>query len=183
MVQLPEKTDENSEAYKSGYKTIAEIGKERIRRAGKKIQEEAGLNGVNLDIGFRVLKADASNMKDVYYSPDAAVQAHLLDQVTNIKEDRSAEDLLFQVLLDWGVDLALPITRETIQGNEVFFVADNALAACFDVGLDVEFVKELAKRKPLRVVFHDAGFASDDVKINVEQIFKLRSPETEIKTI
>lgn len=183
MVQLPEKTDENSEAYKSGYKTIAEIGKERIRRAGKKIQEEAGLNGVNLDIGFRVLKADASNMKDVYYSPAAAVQAHLLDQVTNIKEDRSAEDLLFQVLLDWGVDLALPITRETIQGNEVFFVADNALAACFDVGLDVEFVKELAKRKPLRVVFHDAGFASDDVKINVEQIFKLRSPETEIKTI
>ncbi len=147
------------------------------------MKEEVGLNGLNLDIGFRVLKVDASNMKDVYYSPDAAAQANLLNQVANIKADRSSEDLLYQVLLDWGVDLALPITRETILGNEVFFVDENALTACFDVGLNEEFVKELAKRKPLRAVFHDAGFASDDLKINVEQIFKLLSPETEIRSI
>ena len=183
VVQLAEETDKKSELFIAGYKTIAAIGQERIRRAGKKIKEGAGLMGTNLDIGFRVLKVDKSNMKDVYYSPDTATQATLLDQVTNIKANRSSEDLLFQVLLDWGVDLSLPIARETILDNEVFFVDENALAACFDVGLDVEFVKELAKRKPLRAVFHDAGFASDDVKINVEQIFQLLSPETELKTI
>lgn len=183
MIQLPQETAETSEAYKAGYKTIAEIGKERIRRAGKKIKEEAGLMGTNLDIGFRVLKVDTSNMKDVYYSPDTAEQANLLDQIGNIKPDRTAEDLLFQVLLDWGVDLSLPIIRETISGKQVFFVDQNALAACFESGIDEDFVKELAKRQPLRAVFRDDGFASDAVKINVEQIFKQMSPTTEVKSI
>jgi len=162
---------------------VSELSKERIRLSGSKIRNEVGLNLLNLDIGFRVLKIDTSNMKDVYYSPDEQAQANLLDQIGNVKEDRTAEDLLFQVLLDWGVDLALPIMRETIQGKEVFSVDENALEACFDVGLNEDFVKELAKRKPLRAVFRDAGFASDDVKINVEQIFKLLSPETEVRSI
>ncbi len=193
LVQWPEETDEKSEAYKAGYKNIAEIGKERIRRAGRKIKDEAGLNGVNLDIGFRVLKIDTSNMKDVYYCPDEQAQASLLDQVTNVKEDRTSEDLLFQVLLDWGVDLSLPIVREKIETGdgrqetgksyEVFFVDENALAACFDTGITEDLVKELAKRQPLRAVFRDAGFTSDAVKINVEQIFKLTSPGTEVRSI
>jgi adenine-specific DNA-methyltransferase len=136
-----------------------------------------------LDIGFRVLKIDSSNMKDVYYAPDAVQQGDLLAQVDNIREDRTAEDLLFQVLLDWGVDLALPITTETIAGKQVFFVDSNALAACFESGINEDFVKALAARHPLRAVFRDAGFGSDSVKINIEQIFKLISPTTEVKTI
>jgi adenine-specific DNA-methyltransferase len=184
-VQLPEACDEKSEAFKAGYKTIAEIGKERIRRAGQKIKlDNADKESIaQLDIGFRVLKIDSSNMKDVYYTPDAVQQIHLFDQIDNIREDRTAEDLLFQVLLDWGVDLTLPITQETITGKTVLFVDDNALAACFDVDINEAFVKELATRHPLRVVFRDAGFASDSVKINIEQIFKLLSPSTEIKTL
>ena len=137
----------------------------------------------SLDIGFRVLKIDSSNMKDVYYTPDTVKQEHLFDQIDNIREGRTPEDLLFQVLLDWGVDLTLPIIQETIAGKTVFFVDDNALAACFDVDINEAFVKELSQRHPLRVVFRDAGFASDSVKINVEQIFKLMSPNTEIKTL
>ena len=121
-------------------------------------------------------------MKDVYYTPDAVQQTHLFDQVDNIREDRTAEDLLFQVLLDWGVDLTLPITQETIAGKTVLFVDDNALAACFDADINEAFVRRLAARHPLRVVFRDDGFASDNVKINIEQIFKLISPTTEIKT-
>jgi adenine-specific DNA-methyltransferase len=176
-IQLAENTG------RTDYTTIAEICKERLRRAGEKTKSEVGMIAATQDFGFRVFKIDKSNMMDIYYSPDDQAQVNLIDQIRNIKPDRSAEDLLFQVLLDWGVDLALPIARETILGKEVFFVDENALAACFDVGLDEEFVKELAKRKSLRVVFHDAGFASDDVKINVEQIFKLLSPETDIKSI
>lgn len=185
LVQLPDACDEKSEAFKAGYKTIAEIGKERIRRAGKKIKEDnAGKDGIaQLDIGFRVLKIDSSNMKDVYYAPDAVKQGDLLAQVDNIREDRTAEDLLFQVLLDWGVDLALPITQETIAGKKVFFVDGNALAACFETGINEEFVKALAARHPLRAVFRDSGFGSDSVKINIEQIFKLVSPTTEVKSI
>lgn len=183
MVQLPEACDENSEAFKAGYKSIAEISKERIRRAGKRIKTENALTAPNLDIGFRVLKIDSSNMKDVYYAPDAVKQGDLLAQVNNIREDRTVEDLLFQVLLDWGVDLALPITQETIAGKQVFFVDGNALAACFETGINEEFVKALAARHPLRAVFRDAGFGSDSVKINIEQIFKLISPTTEVKSI
>jgi adenine-specific DNA-methyltransferase len=136
-----------------------------------------------LDVGFRVLKIDTSNMKEVYYTPDAVTQEALPGLVDNIRADRSPEDLLFQVLLDWGVDLALPISQQTIAGKTVFFVDGNALAACFETGIDEDFVKQLAAHKPLRVVFRDAGFVSDSVKINVEQVFKLLSPATEIKTL
>jgi len=185
MVQLPEPCDEKSEAYKSGYKTIADIGKERIRRAGKKIKEDNATTAPDLDIGFRVFKVDSSNMQDVYYNPDAYSQDTLFKMTDNIKSDRTEEDLLFQVLLDWGVDLSLPVSKEKIAGNDVFFVSDNALAACFarEGEITEDFCKELAKREPLRVVFRDAGFKDDSVKINVEQIFKLASPHTEIKTI
>ena len=185
MVQLPEPCDEKSEAFKAGYKTIAEIGKERIRSAGKKIKEENALTAPNLDIGFRVLKVDSSNMQDVYYNPDAYSQDLLSKMADNIKPDRTDEDLLFQVLLDWGVDLSLPISKEKIAGNDVFFVSDNALVACFAKKGEIteDFCKELAKYKPLRVVFRDSGFKDDSMKINVEQIFKLMSLNTEIKTI
>ena len=183
LVQLPEACSDDSEPGKAGFKTIAEISKERIRRAGIKIKTDSEITSPDLDIGFRVLKIDSSNMKEVYYTPDAVSQDLLSDQVNNIREDRTSEDLLFQVLLDWGVDLALPITQETIDGKPVFFVDSNALAACFETGINEDFVKLLAKRAPLRVVFRDAGFASDSVKINVEQIFKLMSPGTEVKTI
>lgn len=182
MVQLPERCDERSEAFKAGYKTIAEICKERIRRAGQKISADYA---DKLDIGFRVLKIATSNMADVYYAPDALDKASLDLFVDNIKPDRTAEDLLFQVMLDWGVDLALPIEKKAIQGKDVFFVDGDALAACFDAhgGVNEAFVKELATHKPLRVVFRDAGFEDSAVKINVEQIFKLLSPGTEVKSI
>ncbi len=187
LVQIPEACDEKSVALKAGYKTIAEIGKERIRRAGQKIkQDNADKPGIDqLDIGFRVLKVDSSNMNDIYYTLDALKQGDLFNFVDNVREDRTEEDLLFQVLLDWGVDLSLPITRETIAGLSVLFVDGNALAACFDKdgGITEDFVKQLAARQPLRVVFRDAGFANDSVKINIEQIFKLLSPSTEIKTL
>jgi adenine-specific DNA-methyltransferase len=183
MVQLPELCDVASDAFKAGFKTIAEISKERIRLAGKKVSTGQCHKGWSRDIGFRVLKIDSSNMKEVFYTPDAVSQDLLSDQVNNIREDRTPEDLLFQVLLDWGVDLALPITQESIAGKAVYFVDGNALAACFEEGVSEEFVKQLAKREPLRVVFRDAGFANDSVKINVEQIFKLMSPTTDIKTI
>ena len=185
MVQLDEKTNEDSAAYQAGFKTIPEVSRERIRRAGKSVLAEAGHEKWNKDIGFRVLKIDTSNMADVYYAPDALDKANLDLFVDNIKPDRTAEDLLFQVMLDWGVDLALPIEKKTIQGKDVFFVDGNALAACFDAhgGIDEAFVKELATHQPLRVVFRDAGFKDSAVKINVEQIFKLLSPSTEVKSI
>jgi adenine-specific DNA-methyltransferase len=183
MVQLPEPCDPKSEAHQGGYGSIADIGKERLHRAGAKIKEEAGPLIVDLDIGFRVLKIDTSNMKDVYYKPDALRQDELFTHVDNIKDDRTPEDLLFQVLLDWGVDLSLPITEERIEGKRVFFVDQNALTACFDKRITEEMVKKLAERKPMRAVFRDSGFSSDAVKINVEQIFKLISPDTEVKVI
>jgi adenine-specific DNA-methyltransferase len=184
MVQIPEATDEKSEAYKANYKTIAEIGKERIRRAGEKIKEDnADKKGIDdLDVGFRVLKVDSSNMRDVYYTPDNTKQSGLLD-FDNIKVGRSDEDLLFQVLLDWGVDLTLKIERKDIDGKSVYFVDDDTLAACFEKNIDEDFVKELAKTQPLRVVFRDSSFTGDDVKINVEQIFKHTSEHTDIKVI
>ena len=187
MVQLPEACDPKSEAFKAGYKTIAEIGKERIRRAGQKIKaDNTDKEYINqLDIGFRTLKIDTSNMSDVYYTPDALDKAKFDLFVDNIKPDRTPEDLMFQVMLDWGVDLALPITKQSIQGKDVFFVDGNVLAACFDASgsIDEAFVKELAKHQPLRVVFRDAGYKNSAVKINVEQIFKLLSPATEVKCI
>lgn len=185
LVQLPERCDEKSEAYKIGYKTIAEISKERIRRAGKKIIEGNRHEDWSQDIGFRTLKIDTSNMADVYYTPDALDGGNLDLFVDNIKPDRTPEDLLFQVMLDWGVDLALPINKQSIHGKDVFFVDGNALAACFDASgsIDEAFVKELAKHQPLRVVFRDAGYKNSAVKINVEQLFKLLSPATEVKCI
>ena len=183
MVQLPEPCDEKSEAFKAGYKTIAEIGKERIRRAGKKIKEESPMTTQNLDIGFRVFKVDTSNMKDVYYAPDELKQENMELFKDPIKPDRRPEDLLFQVFLDWGLDLTLPIAKETIDGKKFFIVDTNALIACFDSGITEELVKKLAKHKPLRAVFRDDAFGSDSVKINVEQIFKLLSPATEVKSI
>ena len=138
MVQLPEPCDEKSGAARAAYKTIAEISKERIRRTGKKILEGECGEGWNKDIGFRVLKVDSSNMADVYYTPDALNQDQLKIITTNIKPKRTPEDLLFQVLLDWGVDLSLPIRKETIQGKTVFFVDENALVACFDTGVNEE---------------------------------------------
>ncbi len=183
MVQLPEATDLQPEHSTDGLSTIAEVSKERIRRAGKKILEAECHLHWNRDVGFRVLKVDTSNMKDVYYRPDELKQSDLLDMVDNVKEGRTAEDLLFQVLVDWGVDLTLPIRRETVRGKTVFFVDENALVACLDHGVTEDLVKELAKREPLRAVFRDNGFVSDAVKINVEQIFRQLSPTTEIKSI
>jgi adenine-specific DNA-methyltransferase len=183
MVQIPEPTNENSVARKAGWKNIAEISKERIRRAGKQILEGDCHSGWNRDVGFRVLKVDTSNMQDVYYRPDQVDQRDLLQAVDNIKPDRTAEDLLFQVLVDWGVDLTLPIRRETVQGKKVFFVDENALVACFDAGVTEELVKDLAGREPLRVVFRDNGFVSDAVKINVEQVFRQLSPSTDVRSI
>jgi len=185
MIQLPEQVSADSAAAEAGLSSIADIGKERIRRAGNGILEGELHDVWNQDIGFRSLKVDTSNMADVYYSPDALDKADFNLFVDNIKPDRTAEDLLFQVMLDWGVDLALPITQRTLQGKDVFFVDGNALAACFDYsgGVDEAFVKELAKEQPLRVVFRDAGFKDSAVKINVEQIFKQLSPSTEVKCL
>lgn len=181
MVQAAEKT--SGAASDAGYKNIAEISKERIRRAGQKILEGECHPDWNKDVGFRVLKIDSSNMADVFYTPDQTAQADLLSRVDNVKPDRTAEDLLFQVLLDWGVDLTLPIRRETVQGKTVFFVDDTALMACFDAGISEGLVKELAGHAPMRIVFKDTGFADDQTKINVRQIFKAMSPSTEVKAI
>ena len=164
---------------------ISEISKERTRRAGAALREKEGVPDWNRDVGFRVLKVDSSNMADVYYTPDAIEQGQLKIFTVNIKPDRKPEDLLFQVLLDWGVDLSLPIRKEIIQGKTVFFVNEPPydLVACFDTGVNEDLVKELARFEPLRVVFRDTGFVSDAVKINVEQIFKQMSPGTEVKAI
>jgi adenine-specific DNA-methyltransferase len=183
MAQIPEATDEKSEAYKADYKTIAEIGKERIRRAGEKIKEDnADKEGIDdLDVGFRVLKVDSSNMKDVYFSPDNTSQDDMFDMASNIKDDRTDEDLLFMVLLDWGIDLSVKIERKEIAGKTVYFADDNFLAACFEENLDENFVKALVVQQPLKVVLRDSGFASSSVKINVEQIFK--QADIEVKVI
>lgn len=183
LIQLPESIESGSQAGALGFDNICEISKERIRRAGDKIIGGDCHPDWNRDVGFRVLKVDTSNMQDVYYRPDQIDQKDLLASVDNIKPDRSAEDLLFQVLVDWGVDLTLPIQRETVQGKTVFFVDGNALIACFETGVTEELVKELASREPLRVVFRDNGFVSDAVKINVEQVFRQLSPGTDVQSI
>jgi adenine-specific DNA-methyltransferase len=183
MAQIPEATDEKSEAYKADYKTIAEIGKERIRRAGEKIKtDNADKEGIdNLDTGFRVLKVDSSNMKDVYFSPDNTSQDDMFDMASNIKDDRSDEDLLFMVLLDWGIDLSVKIERREVLGKAVYFADDDYLAACFSDNIDENFVKAVVAEQPRKVVLRDSGFASSSVKINVEQIFK--QADIEVKVI
>ena len=197
MVQLPETTAETSEAYKAGYKNICEIGKERIRRAGKKIKEEIEQNNTQLklgeepkkvpDIGFRVFKVDDTNMNDVYYAPKDYNKSMLEQLTSNIKDDRTDEDLLYGVLLDWGVELSLPHKVETIDGKKVHIVNDNDLGAdliaCFEQNISENVVREIAKKQPTRVVFRDNSFNTDDHKINVEEIFKLLAPNTTVKVI
>jgi adenine-specific DNA-methyltransferase len=220
MVQIPEATDEKSEAHKAGYKNICEIGKERIRRAGKSILDgittelgekraqlakytegSLGLSGdekvetltgdiarlkgvlANLDTGFRVYRLDESNMKDVYYKPQDITQASLDLFADNVKTDRTADDLLAQVMLDWGLPLSLNIEQADVSGKRVFKVAGNSLYACFDSGIDEAFAKAIAEAQPLRIVFHDSGFANDTAKINVKQLLKQLSPDTEMKVI
>lgn len=199
LIQLPEKTykvvnDEkvpldgtSGEAFKSGYKTIAEIGKERIRRAGKKILEENAdklkARKTPLDIGFRVYKTDTSNMKDVFYHPSSLKQDQLDFLESNIKEDRTPEDLLTQVVLDLGLELSLPIEKKKIKGNDVFFVQTNSLVACFDDAIDFGIIDEIAKLQPLKVVFKDASFRDDKDRINLEERFKRLSPETKIAVL
>ena len=183
MVQLPEKCDEKSEAYKAGYRTICEIGKERIRRAGAKIKDEAGLAAQNLDTGFRVLKCDTSNMKDVYYNP-AEYEVNMFSRLEdNIKEDRTPEDLLFQVMLDLGVLLSSKIEETTIAGKKVFNVEDNYLIACFDSDVSEETIKAIAKQKPYYFVMRDSSMASDSVATNFDQIFATYSPDTVRKVL
>ena len=185
MVQLPEKTDETSQAYKAGYKNICEIGKERIRRAGKKIFEEnKDKEGIeNLDIGFRVLKLDDTNMRDIYYSPSEYSQDLLFKLDSNVKSDRSDLDLLFGCLLEWGLSLSLPYTCENIEGYAIHNYNDGDLIACFDENISENAVIQIAKQRPLRAVFRDTSFANSPSKINIKEIFKLLSPNTRVKVI
>ena len=181
MVQLPEVCDENSEAYKAGYQNICEIGKERIRRAGKKIVEETGKK--DLDIGFRVLKLDSSNMKDVYYAPADYKQTMLEQMTSNIEDGRTAEDLLYACMLEWGLELSLPHKVQKISGFNVHIVNNGDLVACFDDKVSEEAIKQIAEMKPLRAVFRDSSFATDAARVNVGEIFKLKSPNTTIKVL
>lgn len=183
LVQLPEETDEKSEAYKAGFRNICEIGKERIRRAGRKIKEESPLTTADLDVGFRVLKLDSSNMKDVYYNPTAYSPTMFESLADNIKEDRSPEDLLFQVMLDLGILLSSKIEETTIAGKKVFSVADKFLIACFDADLTDEVITEIAKQKPYYFVTRDHSMASDSVATNFDQIFATYSPDTVRKVL
>lgn len=181
MVQLPEKTDEKSEAYKAGYKNICEIGKERIRRAGKKVKEEVGSSVQDLDTGFRVLKLDTSNMEDVYYTPQEFELQSLFNE--NVKADRTNEDLLFQVMLDLGIELSAKIESKQIAGKHVHFVDDNYLVACFDRDVNESTITEIAKLQPIYFVMRDASAANDNVIDNFEQIFKHYSPDTNCRII
>jgi len=209
MVQLPEATDEKSEAYKAGYKNICEIGKERIRRAAQKIKESLNQDsqdkkdkqdlstgdknpnnqenqanpGSDIDLGFRVYRLDSSNMQDVYYKPQDYNQLQLDLFADNVKEDRTAEDLVTQVMLDWGLPLSLPIERKAISGKEVYAVAGDSLFCCFDDGIDEDFAKEIANEKPLRIVFRDKGFKDDTAKENLKQLLKQLSGGTEMRVI
>ena len=175
LVQLPEKTDEFE-----GFETLSDLGKERIRRASKKIKEETN---ADIDYGFRVYRLDSSNMQDVYYKPQDYDQTNLELFADNVKSDRTAEDLLAQVMLDWGLPLSLKIEQVDVSGKTVFKVAENSLYACFDSDINEVFAKEIAKDKPLRIVFKDSGFKNDTAKTNVKQLLKQLSPETEMKVI
>lgn len=177
MVQVPEPCESDESGNSVALDNICEIGKERIRRTGEKIKEKSPLTTHNLDIGFRVLKLDDGNMKDVYYAADDYDQKNLIDMISNIKEDRTDLDLLFGCLLDWGLPLSLSYTSEQIDGCTVHTYNDGDLIACFDPNVPESVVKEIAKRKPLRAVFRDSSFANSPAKINVFEIFKLYMPE------
>ena len=174
MIQLPEKTDPKSGAYKAEYKTICDVGKERIRRAGIDITNNA--HGENLDTGFRVLKLDSSNMEDVFYIPEAFDASKLF--VDNVKEDRSSEDLLFQVMLELGVELSAKIESREVSGKEVYFVDDNYLVACFDTDVNEAAITEIAKMNPVYFVMRDSSMSSDNVADNFDQIFQHYSKDT-----
>jgi adenine-specific DNA-methyltransferase len=191
-IQYPEEIDVSNSDGKAAAKlcekvglapVVAEISKERIRRAGAKVLEGQCHEGWNKDVGFRVLKVDSSNMNDVFYRPDAVTQANLLDQVDSVKQGRSGEDLLFQLLIDWGLELTLPITRETLHDKTVYAVDGNALIACFDAGVTDDLVKTIAARAPLRAVFRDTSFPTDAARINAGQLFRQLSPTTDVKAI
>lgn len=183
MVQLPEKTDEKSEAFKAGYKNICEIGKERIRRAGKKIKEESPLTTQDLDTGFRVLKLDSTNMQDIYYSPKDISQADLFLQVDNVKPDRTGEDLLFQVMLELGATLDSKIETTTVAGKTIYNVAEGYLVACFDPDVTDDVVKSIAQMQPAYAVLRDTSMKDDSTATNFEQIFKTYSPDTVTKIL
>lgn len=192
LVQIAEYLDNEDSATHQAIKfcekeniatTISAISCRKLKLSIDKLKGKSELSKCVQDFGYRVFKTDSTNLKDVYYSPDVVTQDSLFGQIDNIKEGRTDEDLLFQILLDWGVDLSLPVQAEKIAGKTVYFVDENAVAACFEAGIDEDFVKQLAERKPLRAVFRDSGYGSDNTKINVEQIFKLISPSTEVKTI
>ena len=180
QIQLPESTDNKSEAFKAGFENICQIGKERIRRAAKKIKEETG---ANIDYGFRVYRLDESNMEDVYYKPQEYTQDKLDLFADNVKSGRTSDDLLAQVMLDWGLPLSLKIGQAKINGKKLFKVAENSLYACFDNNIDEAFAKAIAEEQPLRIVFKDSGFKDDTAKTNVKQLLKQLCPETEMKVI
>ncbi len=183
MVQLPEECAKDSEAYKAGYKNICEIGKERIRRAGSQILASNALTAPGLDVGFRVLKLDSTNMKDVYYSPAEITQGMLPSLESNIKDDRTPLDLLFGCLLEWGLPLSLKFRSEVLEGYSIYDYDDGGLVCCFEASIPESVVKAIAKRKPLRAVFRDDAFADSPAKINLEEIFKLFSPDTRVKVL
>ena len=180
MIQIPEKCDETTEAFKSGYKNICELGEERIKRAGKKIKEETN---VEIDYGFRVYKIDSSNMQDVYYAPTDLQQSQLNMFESNIKEDRTAEDLLTQVILDLGLTLDLSIEERKIFNNNVYFVENNSLVACFDDTIDINIIDEICKCNPLKIVFKESSFKNDSDKINTFERIKKLSSESEVNII
>lgn len=171
-VQIPEETPEGSEARKAGYNTICDIGKERIRRAGKKIKEEAGLMGKDLDTGFRVLRVDSSNMEDIYFEPVALKQENLFTQVDSVKTDRTELDLLFGCMVDWGVELSYPLRTDEVDGKRIHIVNEGALVACFDKEISLEALRHIAEMKPLRVIFREECFATDADKLNIYEQFK-----------
>lgn len=183
MVQLPELTDEKSEAYKAGYKNLCEIGKERIRRAGAKIKADSPLTTQHLDTGFRVLKLDSSNMKDVFYSPKETSQLEMFTLVDNVKDDRTSEDLLFQVMLELGATLDSKIEESVVDGKTIYNVADGYLVACFDQKVTDEVVTAIAKMQPTYAVLRDTSLANDATATNFEQIFKTYAPNTTTKIL
>ena len=182
-VQIPEKIDSETEAFKAGYSNICELGKERIRRSSKIIKEESPLTTQNLDTGFRVLKIADSNMTDVYYAAGDYTQDMLSLFESNVKADRTDLDLLFGCLLEWGLPLSLPYTSETIEGCTVHTYNDGDLIACFDDNIPDSVIKTIAKKQPLRAVFRDSSFANSPSKINVGEVFKLLAPDTRVKVI
>ncbi len=183
MIQLDEEADPKSEAAKAGFSTISALSRERIRRAGSRIASDVGLTGDELDVGFRATRIDTTNMVDVLRIPDELGQDELDLFTGSVKPDRSGEDLLFQVLLDWGLELTMPIAVEHIDEYEIFDVENGALVACFDDEVAPSLIREIAKREPLRAVFRDSGFNSDAERINAEQIFAEISPSSDIKVI